>query len=68
MSKVYSDPTGNAASGAVDRQIRQKRKDAVKAARRILSGQLSREEENFIRQQFPGIFRRILEEELNKAG
>lgn len=64
MANYRNDPTGNAAAGAVDREIRQKRKEAERAARLILSGRLSREEENQIRRQFTGIFRRLLEEEL----
>lgn len=68
MANIYRDPTGSAASGAVDKQIRQKQKDAAKAARLILSGQLSYEEEVLLRRQFSGIFRRFLEHELTKAG
>ncbi len=64
MANHRSDPTGNAAAGAVDRQIKQKRKEAQRAARQILSGRLSREEENLLRRQFTGIFRRLLDEEL----
>lgn len=60
----YSDPTANAAIGAVDRELKKKRKEAEKIRERMLSGQFSWEDEQRARRRFTGIFRPILEEAL----
>lgn len=64
MANYRNDPTGNAALGSIDREIKQKRKEARIAARMILGGQLTAEQEYRLRRRFTGIFRRFLEEAL----
>lgn len=60
----YSDPTANAAIGAVDRKIRMMRKRAEQIKRRRKNGQLTSEELSLARKQFIGIYARFLREAL----
>ena len=64
MANHKNDPTANAALGAIDREIREKKKEARRAAQMIRSGRLSPEEEYRLRRRFNGIFRRYLTEAL----
>ena len=67
MANYRNDPTANTALGAIDREIREKRKQARIAARMIRSGRLSAEQEYSLRRGFTGIYRRFLEEALEGA-
>ena len=67
MANYRNDPTANAALGSIDREIREKRKQARIAARMIRSGELSAEQEYKLRRNFTGIYRRFLEEALEVA-
>lgn len=60
----YSNPTANAAIGAVDREIKQMRKRAEQIKRRRKNGQLTNEELVLARKQFVGIYARFLREAL----
>lgn len=60
----YSNPTANAAIGAVDREIRMMRKRAEQIKRRRKSGQLTNEELAVASKQFTGIYARFLREAL----
>lgn len=60
----YSNPTENAAIGAVDREIRAMRKLADQIRQRRLQGQLTPEELALARRQFVGIYSRFLREAL----
>ena len=60
----YSNPTANAAIGAVDREIRMMRKRADQIKRRHQQGQLTPEELATARKQFSGIYARFLREAL----
>lgn len=60
----YSDPTANAAIGAVDREIRMMRRRAEQIRHRRQKGLLTPEEEARARRQFVGIYRRFLREAL----
>lgn len=60
----YSNPTENAAIGAVDREIRTMRKRADQIRRRYQQGQLTPEELAAARKQFVGIYSRLLREAL----
>ena len=60
----YSNPTANAAIGAVDREIKQMRKRAGQIKRRRKNGQLTNEELVLVRKQFVGIYARFLREAL----
>lgn len=60
----YSNPTANAAIGAVDREIRVMRKRAEQIKRCRKSGQLTNEELVSARKQFTGIYARFLREAL----
>lgn len=66
MRNYRNDPTANTAIGAVDRELHRKRKAAKRAARLIRSGRLTWEKESRIRARFTGIFRRVLEEALER--
>lgn len=61
----YSNPTANAAIGAVDREIRMMRKLAEQIKRRRQQGLLTPEELREARSQFVGIYARFLREALN---
>ena len=60
----YSNPTANAAIGAVDREIRMMRKRAEQIKRRHKQGLLTPEELAKARKQFIGIYARLLREAL----
>lgn len=60
----YSNPTANAAIGAVDREIRMMRKRAEQIKRRRQQGLLTPEELATARRQFTGIYARFLREAL----
>jgi len=60
----YSNPTANAAIGAVDREIKQMRKRAEQIKCRRKNGQLTNEELVLARKQFVGIYARFLREAL----
>lgn len=60
----YSNPTANAAIGAVDREIRMMRKYADQIKRRHKNGQLTTEELVLARKRFVGIYARFLREAL----
>lgn len=64
MSNNRSDPTANAAIGAVDRELKQMRKRAEQIRARRRMGLLTRQEELNARMQFTGIFRHLLREAL----
>lgn len=60
----YSNPTANAAIGAVDREIKMMCKRAEQIKRRRKMGQLTPEELTVARRQFIGIYARFLREAL----
>lgn len=60
----YSNPTENAAVGAVDRELRMMRKRAEQIKRRRKNGQLTNDELASARKQFIGIYARFLREAL----
>lgn len=60
----YSNPTANAAIGAVDREIRMMRKYADQIKRRRKNGQLTTDELVLARKRFVGIYARFLREAL----
>lgn len=60
----YSNPTANAAIGAVDREIRMMRKRAEQIKQHCKSGQLTNEDLMRARKQFVGIYARFLREAL----
>lgn len=60
----YSNPTANAAIGAVDREIRVMRKRAVQIKHRRQQGLLTPDELAKARKQFIGIYARFLREAL----
>lgn len=60
----YSNPTANAAIGAVDREIRMMRKRAEQIKRRRQQGLLTPKELAAARKQFIGIYARFLREAL----
>lgn len=60
----YSNPTANAAIGAVDREIRMMRKRADQIKRCRQQGLLTPEELATARKQFIGIYARLLREAL----
>lgn len=62
----YSDPTANAAIGAVDRELRLKRKRAKQIARQLREGWLSLQELEQARREFTGLHRNFLREELER--
>ena len=59
-----SNPTANAAIGAVDREIRIMRRRAEQIRQRRRKGQLTGEELALARRQFIGIYARFLREAL----
>ena len=60
----YSNPTANAAIGAVDREIRMMRTRAEQIKRRRKNGQLTEKDLAKARRQFIGIYARLLREAL----
>ena len=56
----YSNPTANAAIGAVDKEIRIMRKKAKLLRHRRMAGLLTAQEEAWARRNFVGIHRRLL--------
>lgn len=60
----YSNPTANAAIGAVDREIRMMRKRADQIKRRHKQGLLTHEELAQARKVYVGIYARFLREAL----
>ena len=67
MANHYSDPTANAAMGAVDRELRMMRKRAARLRTLRLQGRLTPQEVALARRQFVGIYRRLLEEALGDS-
>lgn len=55
----YSNPTANAAMGAVDKEIRAKKKYAKRLKALRKNGLISDEEIARVRCRFPGIYRRF---------
>lgn len=66
MSSHYSNPTANAAIGAVDREIHRLRKKAARLKALRQQGKLTRQELESARKEFTGIYRRILREALEE--
>lgn len=66
MSNHYSNPTANAAIGAVDREINRMRKKAARLKNLQQQGKLTDRELNRARKEFTGIYRRILLEALEE--
>ncbi len=66
MSNHYSNPTANAAMGAVDREINRMRKKAARLKNLQQQGKLTDRELNRARKEFTGIYRRILLEALEE--
>lgn len=64
MSSYYSNPTANAAIGAVDKEIARMKKWAKELKKRRLRGQLTPRELALARRCFTGIYRRFLREAL----
>ena len=62
----YSNPTENAAIGAVDRELRAMRRYAGQIRRRRLKGQLTPEEVAAARRRFVGIYSHLLRDALTK--
>ena len=60
----YSNPTANAAIGAVDREINLMRKRAEQIKRRRQKGLLTTAEVALAKKQFIGIYRRFLRDAL----
>ena len=60
-----SSPTSAIAIGNVERELRQKKKEAERIRALYLSGRLTAEEEAAARRRFTGIFRRLLDEALS---
>lgn len=60
----YSNPTANAAIGAVDRELRMMRKRADQIKRRKKQGLLTPEELALARKDYVGIYARFLREAL----
>lgn len=65
MANYRNDPTANAAIGAIDRELRQKVREAEAIREKRRRGELTPEEELEARRRFTGIFRHILEDALN---
>ena len=63
---THSDPTANAAIGAVDRQLRRMRREAEHIASLRRQGRFTPEMEAEARRRFIGIFRPILEKALQE--
>ena len=66
MSSHYSNPTANAAIGAVDREIHRLRKKAARLKALRQQGKLTRQELESARKEFTGIYRRILREAMEE--
>ena len=66
MVNYRNDPTANAAIGAIDRELRQKARQAERLREKKRRGELTPEEEREARRNFTGIFRHLLEEALNQ--
>jgi len=66
MSNHYSNPTANAAIGAVDREINRMRKKAARLKALHRQGKLTQQELARARKEFTGIYRRILLEALEE--
>ncbi len=64
MSNYRSDPTANAAIGAVDRELKMMRKEAERLGQRYRKGLLTVAEETAARKKFIGIYRRLLTDAL----
>ena len=60
----YSNPTANAAIGAVDKEMKAMQKKARRLKELRRKGLLTPQEEALARRQFIGIYRRLLEEAL----
>lgn len=60
----YSNPTANAAIGAVDKELRLMRKKAKQLKKLRKLGFLTSQMEAAARREFTGIYRRFLEEAL----
>ncbi len=63
-----SSTTSSRAIGNVERELTAKRREARYIAARYHRGQIEPQEMEAIRLRFTGIFRRILEDELNMTG
>lgn len=60
----YSNPTANAAIGAVDKEMKAMQKKALRLKELRRKGLLTPQEEALARRQFIGIYRRLLEDAL----
>jgi len=66
MANYYSNPTENAAIGAVDKELSAMRKKARRLKTLHQRGLLTPEEETRARREFRGIYARFLREALGK--
>ena len=64
MKYNRSNPTANAAIGAVDKELAQMRKEAARLKALKRQGRLLPAQEQAARQKFTGIYKRLLEEAL----
>lgn len=64
MKTTYSDPTANAAVGAVDRELRRRRAEAECIAQRVRRGEMTAKEIADARRRFTGIYKLLLERAL----
>ena len=64
MKYNRSNPTANAAIGAVDKELAQMRKEAARLKALKRQGRLLPDAEQAARRRFTGIYKRLLEEAL----
>lgn len=64
MKYISSNPTANAAIGAVDKELAQMRKEAARLKALKRQGRLSPAAQQAARRRFTGIYKRLLEEAL----
>lgn len=63
----YRDTTAAVALGNVEREMKERRKEAKHAAQLLREGNLTAEQEQKLLKRFAGIYRRVLNEELYGA-
>ena len=63
----YRDTTAAVALGNVEREMKERRKEAKLAVQLLREGNLTAEQEQKLLKRFAGIYRRILNEELYGA-
>ena len=64
MKYISSNPTANAAIGAVDKELAHMRKEAARLKALKRQGRLLPAQEQAARRRFTGIYKRLLEEAL----